>query len=313
VVGASITAVAEAVLNEAVRLVVETTGITVPIAVIAMGRFGGAELSYASDLDVMVVHDGRDDADAALAERAAAELRRLLNGPTPSEELYPTDFDLRPEGKHGPLARSLAGYEQYYERWAQTWERQALLRGRFVVGDADLGERFAVIARAFLRHELTEHDERGIRRLKARMERERIPPGDDPDFHLKLGRGGLSDVEWTVQLLQLRHQVLGLPGTLAALAALEDAGYVSAGDAGSLRDAYTYCERTRNRLHLVRGTPGDALPARPEQLGHLARSLGTTGPALRDEYRRVTRRSRAVTERLFYGAGGAPRRRGGKV
>jgi glutamate-ammonia-ligase adenylyltransferase len=310
-VGRSLTALAEAVLDEALRIVVEATGADVPVAVIAMGRFGGAELSYASDLDVMVVHDGRTDADAAQAERVASELRRMLNGPTPSEELYRADFDLRPEGKQGPLARSLAGFEQYYERWAVTWERQALLRGRFAAGDPDLGGRFGEIARSFLRRDLTDADEREIRRLKARIERERIPPGDDPDFHLKLGRGGLSDVEWTVQLLQLRHHVLGLPGTLAALAALAEAGHISAADAGALRAAYVYCEQTRNRLHLVRDAPGDALPTRPEQLGPLARSLGTTGPALREEYRRVTRRSRAVAERLFYGSDGAPRARPG--
>ncbi|MFI5040624.1 MAG: bifunctional [glutamine synthetase] adenylyltransferase/[glutamine synthetase]-adenylyl-L-tyrosine phosphorylase [Acidimicrobiales bacterium] len=309
VVGRSLSALGGAVLEEALRIVQETTGVDVPIAVIAMGRFGGSDLSYASDLDVMVVHDGRTDEEAAQAERLTSELRRLLSGATPSEGLYPTDFDLRPEGKQGPLARSLAGYEQYYERWAATWERQALLRGRFAAGDPDLGERFAAHARAFLLHDLTEAEERDIRRLKARMERERIPPGDDPDFHLKLGRGGLSDVEWTVQLLQLRHHVLGLPGTLAALAALEKAGRITAVDSGALRAAYVYCEQTRNRLHLVRDSPGDALPVRPDQLGPLARSLGTTGPALREEYRRVTRRSRAVTERLFYGAEGAPRAR----
>jgi glutamate-ammonia-ligase adenylyltransferase len=296
-VGASLTALAEAVLDGALGIARATTGVDVPVAVIAMGRFGGAELSYASDLDVMVVHDGA----AADAERLATELRRVLNGPTPSEGLWTADFDLRPEGKQGTLSRSLAGFEQYYDRWAATWERQALLRGRFAVGSAPLGESFASVARAFLDRPLTDADEREVRRLKARIERERIPRGDDPDFHLKLGRGGLADVEWTVQLLQMRHRVFGLSGTLAALDTLVAAGHIGAGDAGDLRAAYVFCERTRNRLHLVRGKPGDALPSRPEELGLLARSLGTTGPALREEYRRVTRRCRAVVERLFYG------------
>ncbi|HZQ58606.1 MAG TPA: bifunctional [glutamine synthetase] adenylyltransferase/[glutamine synthetase]-adenylyl-L-tyrosine phosphorylase [Acidimicrobiales bacterium] len=296
-VGASLTALAEAVLDGALGIARATTGVEVPVAVIAMGRFGGAELSYGSDLDVMVVHEGA----AADAERLTTELRRLLNGPTPSEGLWAADFDLRPEGKQGTLSRSLAGFEQYYERWAATWERQALLRGRFAVGSAPLSERFAEVARAFLDRPLTDADEREVRRLKARIERERIPRGDDPDFHLKLGRGGLADVEWTVQLLQMRHRLFGFPGTLAALDALVAAGHMGAADAGDLRAAYVFCERTRNRLHLVRGRPGDALPARPEELGMLARSLGTTGPALRDGYRRATRRCRAVVERLFYG------------
>jgi [glutamine synthetase] adenylyltransferase / [glutamine synthetase]-adenylyl-L-tyrosine phosphorylase len=307
-VAGGLTTLAQAVLAEALDVVLATTGVTLPIAVIAMGRFGGAELSYASDLDVMVVHDGRTDEQAAAAEQVAAELRRLVNGNTPSARLWVLDFDLRPEGRQGPLARSLGGYQQYYRRWAQTWERQALLRGRFAAGDAELGERFAEVAREFLARQVTGDDEREIRRMKARIERERIPPTEDPDFHLKLGRGGLADVEWTVQLLQLRHSLWDHPGTMAALRALGNAGYLDERDAEALSAAYEYCERARNRLYLVRGAPGDALPSRPDQLGKLARSLGTTGPELREEYQRVTRRSRDVTERLFYGAEGAPHR-----
>jgi len=308
-VAAQLTTLAEGVLGEALDTAREITGVHVPVAIVAMGRFGGAELSYASDLDVMMVHGGTTDDDAAAAERLASELRRLTNGVTPSERIYPVDFDLRPEGKQGPLARSLAGYEHYYGRWAQTWERQALLRGRVAVGDADLGDAFAQLADAFLQRGVTAADEREIRRMKARIERERIPATDDPDFHLKLGRGGLSDIEWTIQLLQLRHHLFGHPGTMEALEALASAGHIGPADAAALHAAYVFCERTRNRLYLVRGAPGDALPARPEQLGKLARSLGTTAQDLRADYRRVTRRARDVTERLFYGAEEAPRDR----
>jgi len=307
-VAAELTALGEAVLGEALEMVLEAAPVRVPIAVIAMGRFGGGELSYASDLDVMLVHDGRTDEEALAAERVAAELRMLVNGATPAARLWRLDLDLRPEGKQGPLARSLGGYEQYYRRWAETWERQALLRGRFAAGDEELGERFAVLARDFLSRDVTDDDEREIRRMKARIERERLPTTDDPDFHLKLGRGGLADVEWTVQLLQLRHRVFGVPGTMAALAELGRRGHIEEVDADALAGAYRYCERTRNRLFLVRGAPGDALPVGADQLGRLARSLGTSGPELREEYRRVTRRCREVTERLFYGAAGAPRR-----
>jgi glutamate-ammonia-ligase adenylyltransferase len=307
-VSSALTSLAEVSLEEALRVAQATAGRGIPMAVIAMGRFGGSELSYASDLDVMLVHDGETAADAAEAERVAVELRRLVNGATPSKQLWRLDLDLRPEGRQGPLARSLTGFAQYYDRWAQTWERQALLRGRFVAGDAELGGRFAVVAQAFLAGQVTEDDEREIRRMKARIERERIPPSDDPDFHLKLGRGGLADVEWTVQLLQLRHHLWGRTGTLAALGALVAAGHVSVIDAEELAAAYHYCERTRNRLYLVRGAPGDALPARHDQLSQLARSLDTTATDLRDDYRRVTRRCRAVVDRLFYGADGPPRR-----
>jgi glutamate-ammonia-ligase adenylyltransferase len=217
--------------------------------------------------------------------------------------LYELDLSLRPEGRKGSLARSLKAYESYYDRWAQVWERQAMTRGRFVAGDADVGARFAAVARHFVwDHPLSDDDVREIRRMKARIERERVPAGEDPQFHLKLGPGSLSDVEWTVQLLQLRNGVRA-EGTLEALGALAGAGAVSTRDAEVLSEAYRFCEAARNRLYLVRGRPGDSLPPPGHQLTTLARSLGTTAPQLRDQYRRLTRRARKATERLFYESG----------
>jgi glutamate-ammonia-ligase adenylyltransferase len=143
-------------------------------------------------------------------------------------------------------------------------------------------------------------DVREIRRMKARIEAERLPAGEDPDFHLKLGRGALGDVEFTVQLLALRHDVRS-PSTLTALDRLEGIGAVSAEDAGILREAFVLCERARNRAHLLSESSGDALPQDALALTRLARSLGTTAAGLRNDYRRVTRRARAVVERLFYG------------
>ena len=140
---------------------------------------------------------------------------------------------------------------------------------------------------------------REIRRMKARVERERIPAGDDPQFHLKLGRGSLSDIEWTAQLLQLQ-QGIRATGTIAALDALQTAGALSADDASVLTESYRFCERTRNRLFLIRGEPADSLP-QGDQLTRLARSLDTDAGELREAYRRVTRRARQVVERLFYG------------
>jgi glutamate-ammonia-ligase adenylyltransferase len=164
-----------------------------------------------------------------------------------------------------------------------------------------VARRFTEVVDDFVwRLPLDDDGQRQIRRMKARIERERLPAGEDPQFHLKLGRGSLSDVEWTAQLLQLRHQIRS-PGTMAALAALEGAGVLDPGDADVLAVAYRFCERTRNRLYLVRGAPGDALPTQADQLSRLARSLGTSAVALREEYRRVTRRARVVVERLFYG------------
>ena len=176
-----------------------------------------------------------------------------------------------------------------------------MMRGRPVAGDPVVGDAFMALLESFVWEPgLAAVDVREIRRIKARVERERLPPGDDPQFHLKLGRGSLSDIEWTVQLLQLQRDVRA-PGTVAALDALVKADVLDHDDAAVLGEAYRYCELTRNRLFLTRGAPGDALPREQAELLHLARSLDTTPTALREQYRRVTRRARAVVERLFYG------------
>jgi glutamate-ammonia-ligase adenylyltransferase len=274
---------------------------SLPFAVVAMGRFGGSELSYASDLDLLFVYEGHTPEDFAAAERLAEALVRFLAGVTPSTRIYPVDIGLRPEGKDGPLARSLDGYATYYERWAQVWERQALIRARFVAGDAGVGRRFLDLVEPHVwKGRLDENDVREIRRIKARVERERIPAGDDPQFHLKLGRGSLSDIEFTAQLLQLQHDVRA-SGTMEALEKLEEAGALDPEDRAVLAEAYRFCERTRNRWFLVKGAPGDSLPTRPEQLAPLARSLGASPAELREQYRRATRRARNVVERVFYG------------
>ncbi len=297
VTAGQLTALAEACVAAAL----DTLRPKLPFAVVALGRFGGAELSYASDLDLLFVYDGSTPADFTAAERLGEQLVRFLAGASPPSRIYPVDLALRPEGKDGPLARSLDGYRAYYGRWARTWERQALVRARPVAGDGDVARRFMEILEPHVwGAPLDEDGVREIRRMKARIERERLPAGEDPQFHLKLGRGSLSDVEFTAQLLQLQHGVRAT-GTIAALEALEAAGALSADDRAVLAEAYRFCERARNRLYLVRGFPGDALPSRPEQLTRVGRSLGTGPQELREQYRRATRRCRAVVERLFYG------------
>jgi glutamate-ammonia-ligase adenylyltransferase len=307
VTGAALSSLAEALLEAALS----ATGAQAPFCIIGMGRFGGAELSYASDLDVLFVHDEgganpADDTTSAGAEAIAESLLHFVHGPNPSQRVVALDLGLRPEGGQGRLTRNLRGYATYFARWAQTWERQALLRARVVAGDRALGERFLAMAASFVwDRALTESDVADIRRMKARIERERIPVNEDPQFHLKLGRGSLSDVEWTVQLLQLLHGIRGAR-TMTTLENLVAHGALEAADAEALSDSYRFCERTRNRWYLVGalpggGSPGDALPTQAHQLSRLARSLGTTPTALRDEYRKVTRRARGVMERLFYG------------
>ncbi len=299
--GAALSDLAESIVDNALKQVAPP----LPFAVIGMGRLGGRELAYASDLDLLFVYDnpgGLAEADAAaLAESAAGALVRLLSGVTPATGMYQIDTALRPEGRQGPQARSLDAYAVYYGRWAQVWERQALLRGRVIAGDTELGERFASVARRYVWDRPFGPDEvREIRRTKARIERERVPPSEDPRFHLKLGAGSLSDIEWTAQLLQLEHRVQA-SGTLAALDALKAAGVLETSDAKVLASAYRFCEKTRNRLNLVRDNPSDSLPSTGPTLTALARSLATTPSELRDEYRRQTRRARRVVDRLFYG------------
>ncbi len=297
--GRELTALYEALLEAALEVL--EPGMR--FSIIGMGRFGGAEMSYASDLDLLLVYEGAGDEEG---EAVAESLLHLMHGPSPAQRVVTLDLGLRPEGSQGRLARDLHGYAAYFERWAETWERQALARARIVAGDRDLGERFMSVAGEFVWGKpLTEADVAAIRRMKARIERERISSREDPQFHLKLGRGSLSDIEWTVQLLQLRHH-LPATSTAAALEILGEGDVLGAGDLEALRDSYVFCERTRNRWHLVGAlpggaSPGDALPTQSDQLSRLARSLGTTPSSLRDDYRRVTRRARRVVERAFYG------------
>ncbi|RMI38439.1 bifunctional [glutamine synthetase] adenylyltransferase/[glutamine synthetase]-adenylyl-L-tyrosine phosphorylase [Streptomyces triticirhizae] len=282
------------------------------LAVIAMGRFGGRELSYGSDADVVLVHDplpGADESAAANQARALAnEMIRLLQLPSVDPPLL-VDTDLRPEGRNGPLVRSLASYAAYYRRWSLVWESQALLRAEPVAGDEDLGRRFVELVDP-LRYPaegLAQKDVFEIRKLKARMEAERLPRGADPTTHTKLGRGGLSDIEWTVQLLQLRHAAelpaLRTTGTRPALAAATAAGLLSADDAEILDEAWVLASRVRNAVMLVRGRPLDTFPTDSRETAAVARYLGyepgTAGRML-DDYRRVTRRARGVVERVFY-------------
>jgi glutamate-ammonia-ligase adenylyltransferase len=283
--------------------------------VIAMGRLGGREMGYRSDADVMFVHQPLPDADPALAQRfavlVATRLRDLCSS-LGSEPSLLVDADFRPEGRQGPLARTLDSYQEYYERWASVWEGQALLRARVAAGDADLGEQFMAIADR-LRYPdggISPVNLKEIRRIKARVEAERLPRGVEPSRHLKLGPGGLTDVEWTAQMLQLQHAhaVPGLrtTGTVAALDAAAAAGLMAADDATHLTDAWRLASRIRSAIVLwtgrITGARMDVLPHDRHDLNGLAAVLGDlgTGSDLEDLYLRTARHARAVTERVFY-------------
>ncbi|MFE9570981.1 bifunctional [glutamine synthetase] adenylyltransferase/[glutamine synthetase]-adenylyl-L-tyrosine phosphorylase [Streptomyces sp. NPDC006692] len=316
-VGNAVTDLNAATIAGALRAAVRAEwGDTLPtrFAVIGMGRFGGHELGYGSDADVLFVHEPREGVAEQEASRAAAkvvaEMRRLLQLPTTDPPLL-IDADLRPEGKSGPLVRTLKSYEAYYRRWSLVWESQALLRAEVMAGDADLGARFAELIDP-LRYPVEgigDDAVREIRRLKARMESERMPRGADPTLHTKLGRGGLSDVEWTVQLMQMRHgwEIPGLRTTRTreALAAAHAAGLIDTEDASILDEAWVLATRVRNGVMLVRGRAGDTFPSDGRELAAVGRYLGYepghVGDMLED-YRRLTRRARGVVEELFYGA-----------
>ncbi|MFI1488081.1 bifunctional [glutamine synthetase] adenylyltransferase/[glutamine synthetase]-adenylyl-L-tyrosine phosphorylase [Streptomyces sp. NPDC020747] len=316
-VGGAVSDLTAATLAGTLRAVVrDGWGDSLPtrFAVIGMGRFGGHELGYGSDADVLFVHEPREGVDEQEASRAAnsvvSEMRRLLEVSSADPPLL-IDADLRPEGKSGPLVRTLKSYEAYYRRWSLVWEAHALLRAEVVAGDEELGRRFIELVDP-LRYPaegLGEDAVREIRRLKARMESERMPRGADPTLHSKLGRGGLSDVEWTVQLFQLRHgwaeSGLRTTRTREALAAACAAELISGEDASTLDEAWVLATRVRNAVMLVRGRAGDTFPSDSRELAAVGRYLGY-GPGhvgdMLDDYRRTTRRARAVVEELFYGA-----------
>ncbi|MCW2744483.1 MAG: (Glutamate--ammonia-ligase) adenylyltransferase [Mycobacterium sp.] len=313
------TATIAAALDLAMREVSRSLGEPLPvrIAAIAMGRLGGGELGYGSDADVVFVHEplpGVADARAADVARSVVEQTgRLLSLPAPDPPLG-LDTGLRPEGRNGPLSRSLASWRVYHERWSQTWEAQALLRATFCAGDAELGERLltGVIDPVRYPAVFTAGQADEVRRLKRRMERERLPRFSDRTMHLKLGPGGLSDVEWTVQLLQLQHAKdhaeLRTPRTLPALRAEAALGLLADDDAALLEQAWTHAARLRNAIMLATGKAADVLPRESRAMAGVAGVLGRQpGPAaaaeLLAEHRELAGRARAVVERVF---GSAP-------
>ncbi|WGY04134.1 bifunctional [glutamine synthetase] adenylyltransferase/[glutamine synthetase]-adenylyl-L-tyrosine phosphorylase [Nocardioides sp. QY071] len=318
-VGFALTRLTDATLEATLRGAIESTarsrGIAVVptrMAIVAMGRYGGFELSYGSDADVLFVHDPVEGADAheatTFARLVAEEVRRVLAAPGPDPALV-VDADLRPEGRQGPLVRTLDAYAAYYAKWSHVWEAQALLRADAVVGDLDLRERFTALIDP-LRYPaggLTDDDVVEVRRIKGRVDKERLPRGADPALHLKLGRGGLADIEWTVQLLQLRHGA-ELPGlrttqTLAALTAAAEAGLITHDDALTLGASWRLATRVRNAVLLARGRAGDEFPRTVLERRAVAGILGyqpTETDRLLDDYLRVTRHAHAVVDRVFW-------------
>ncbi len=312
-IATSLTEITDATIQAALRAVrreiVTADDEAFDFAVIGMGRFGGAELGFGSDADILYVYDanGVDPQRAqSLGTRIVAGLREHLTDHRVPLDL---DADLRPEGRNGPVVRSIEAYAEYYRRWSLSWEAQALLRARGVAGSATLIAKFTALADS-IRYpaEVDLQGTREIKRIKARVEGERLPQGVDPRRHLKLGPGTLSDVEWLVQLLQLQHAhdvpALQTTSTLTALGAAVDAGFVPADAADLLRAAWLLSSRLRSAITLYTGKTSDVLPTDPRDLDAIGRLLGypdRSASVLDDDYLGVTRRARRAFEQLFYG------------
>lgn len=287
---------------------VHTADDGIEFAIIAMGRYGGRELGFGSDADVMYVYRAVNvpgEIAEATAHSIVAELQRY------TEDLrLPLDLDngLRPEGKNGAVVRSLDSYRAYYARWSLTWEAQALLRAEGAAGDVGLIADFVELADSVrFPPAISEHDVREVKRIKARVESERLPQAADPSRHLKLGRGSLSDVEWFVQLIQLQFgasiPALRTTSTLLALEAATAEGFISAPDAEKLRAAWIFASRVRSAMTLWTAKTADVLPTDRQQLegiAHLLEYPPGSASTLEEDYLRVTRLARSVFERHFY-------------
>lgn len=283
------------------------------IAVIGMGRLGGMELGFGSDADVIVVADpvpGQDESDAVRwAIGIVDKLRRRLSKPSGDPPLD-VDLGLRPEGRSGAVVRTIASYERYYRQWGESWEMQALLRAAFVAGDHEVGERFLAMIDEFRypADGVSEAVIRDIRRMKARVDNERLPRGADRNTHTKLGRGALTDIEWTVQLLTMMHAheypQLHDPSTLRVLDVLEKEEIIPPSQVQDLRAAWLMATDARNALVLVRGKRVDQLPTPGPQLAQVAGAAGwppEENQEFLESYLKLTRHARKVVDEVFWG------------
>ena len=282
----------------------------VDFAIIAMGRFGGQELGFGSDADVMFVYKPLPGVAIETAQKAAEIVVNQIREASKDLVLeFELDLDLRPEGKNGVLVRSIDSYRAYYERWSSDWESQALLRARVISGSAALRAEFETLANEYrYPEEVSPATIVEIRRIKARVETERLPQGADPKRHLKLGRVSLSDVEWLVQLTQLQHgnefPKIRTPKTIQALQACVEAELIADHDAKVLEAAWILASRVRSASVLWANKRTDVLPADRRQLEGIARILNYppfSATQLEQDYLATTRRARAVFERLFFG------------
>ncbi len=309
-------AVLQASLLAEVRWSLWRNGLTEPparISIIGMGRLGGAELGFGSDADVLFVCEPAGDADDTEAVKWATAIcegmRARLAKPSGDPPLE-VDMGLRPEGRSGAAVRTIGSYERYYRQWGEVWEIQALLRATHVAGDPEVGERFLRMIDEFRYPDQGASTTviREIRRMKARIDNERLPRGADRNTHTKLGRGALTDIEWTVQLLTMMH-AHDYPGlhntsTLELLDVFAEEGLLPAGKVRTLREAWLTATDARNALVLVRGKRADQLPQPGPALAQVAGAAGWDPEDYQgylEAYLKITRRARKIVDEVFWG------------
>jgi len=270
-----------------------------PFAVIAMGKFGGEELGYGADLDVLFV--GEEQSDGI---RLAAKLIECMSLPTDAGTLFAVDARLRPDGAKGVLAGSLEAHRDYYLRRAQLWEKLALTRARYVAGDESFGRKFVEMVHGVIyAAPITDADLAEIRRMRHRIETER---GDQAraECEFKTGPGGLTDVEFLVQTLQLRHghaqPALRSPHTLATLNRLTALGLVAEKDSFALRRHYLFLRRIESVLRRAENAGVSRLPSDEREQTLLARHLGFASAAeFLGAYRLATQTVRDIYNRVM--------------
>jgi glutamate-ammonia-ligase adenylyltransferase len=312
-------AVSEAGLREERGLALPDPGARPPaFAVLGMGKLGGDELNFSSDVDLVYVHGDDEGAsgpaspyDAAFYEALAQRVTAALSELTPEGYVYRVDLRLRPEGRVGPLAPSLSACAEYYEARGATWERLALLRAWPVAGDQELGRRFVERVRPFVYGPFGREALADLRRVKIESDR-RVAGRDETHRNVKLGLGGIREIELVAQALAVRHgsqdPALRVRNTKDALHALRGKGLVSAEEHWALDAAYVFLRDVENKLQMAADAQTHSLPQSPEALRRCGRSLGyrdkdgvDPGEALMRDYRAHTEATHRVFEAVFEG------------
>ncbi|MFQ5946401.1 MAG: DUF294 nucleotidyltransferase-like domain-containing protein, partial [Anaerolineae bacterium] len=323
---AELTQLAEVCLSGALELAWEEVGPRYHVrepkgfAILGLGKLGGAEMNYSSDLDLAFVYDDRihwaDPSTSAIEffSKLADRVTKNLTVITREGSAYRVDSRLRPGGSKGPLAQSVAAFRDHFERWADTWERQAYTKARVVAGDERLTEHLLGLVHGFVYEQPVRPDlGQQISAMRHRMEEERVKRG--AGLHLKLGSGGMIEVEFIVQYLQLLHGkdrvTLREQNTLEALDALHREGILSAEDYQPLRESYRFLRMAENRLRIVADLSVNTIPKTPAKLQKLARRLGYSpdgdvppGEQFLEDFAAHTSRVRAIYEKVFQGPEG---------